>query len=103
MHKNDIKISKKQLEQLFVSGYKYSKVGITLSRLCNDENRQLDLFESKQTMRNEKLMKTLDNINSKGLGRVYLAAQGVGQSWQMNRNLMSPSYRSSWNELPKIR
>lgn len=97
-----IKVANKQLEQLYTQGYKFSKVGVTLSRLCDGKNRQLGLFSNEQTQRSEKLMQTMDAINNKGLGRIHLAAQGMSQQWKMNRNMMSPSYVSKWTDLPIV-
>ena len=50
-----------------------------------------------------KLMAVLDEINQSGLGRVFLARQGMNSAWSMKRDHLSPAYTTRWADLPKVR
>ncbi len=49
------------------------------------------------------LMAVLDEINQSGLGRVFLAQQGMNNAWKMKREHLSPSYTTRWAWLPRVR
>jgi DNA polymerase V len=45
-------------------------------------------------------MKVLDLLNQRyGYNTVKIASQGFAKSWQMKRELLSPSFTTSWNDL----
>jgi len=49
-------------------------------------------------------MSCYDKINQRyGAGMVKLASQGTSEKWQMNRNFLSPSYTTKWQDIPKIK
>jgi len=48
-------------------------------------------------------MTTIDAINQKGLGRVFLASQGMNEGYQMRQEHLSPAYTTQWNCLPVVR
>ncbi|EMW4057195.1 DUF4113 domain-containing protein, partial [Escherichia coli] len=48
----------------------------------------------------EKLMKTLDELNQSGKGKVWFAGRGTAPEWQMKREMLSPSYTTQWTEIP---
>ena len=50
-----------------------------------------------------KLMAVLDEINQSGLGRVFLARQGMHSAWGMKRDHLSPAYTTRWTDLPTVR
>ena len=50
-----------------------------------------------------KLEKTIDKINSSGVGKVTFASQGIRKSWSMRRLLKSPRYLTNWEEMPIVR
>ncbi|QQD22948.1 DUF4113 domain-containing protein [Oceanospirillaceae bacterium ASx5O] len=47
-------------------------------------------------------MQVLDRINQQQRGRVFFASQGTGKAWAMNRNHLSPSYTTGWQQLPGV-
>ncbi|WP_265573823.1 DUF4113 domain-containing protein [Venatoribacter cucullus] len=49
-----------------------------------------------------KLMQVLDCINQQQRRRVFFASQGTGKAWAMNRNHLSPSYTTGWQQLPGV-
>ncbi|NRN30483.1 DUF4113 domain-containing protein [Photorhabdus heterorhabditis subsp. aluminescens] len=40
-------------------------------------------------------MKTLDQLNNSGIGKVWFAGKGIDTSWCMKREILSPAYRGS--------
>jgi len=93
----------KVLGGIFRPGFRYKKVGVMLSGLERIGNHQLSLLASPQEKdaRAERLMGTLDAINCRfGRDVLRLAACGTEQPWQMKRAAKSPSYTTSWAELP---
>ncbi len=97
-----IKQGKKILKQIFQRDKQYTKAGIVFSNLVQEGHVQQDLFNTKNTARTQKLMKTVDNINSQmGRGCVRSAALGNSnkQYWQTISNYRSCAYTTSWDQL----
>ncbi len=89
-------------QKLYRSGIAYSKVGVGAIELVSEHNLQQDLFN--QSNANPELMKALDLVNNKyGKNTVFVAGQGIEQSWSMKRNMLSPQYTSRWSDIPKIK
>jgi DNA polymerase V len=67
---------------------------------------QADLFGNFQPGRYDAScarMQAVDTINTRfGRNRIYYAAEDLSKSWQPKHSLRSPSYVSSWNELPQV-
>ncbi len=54
---------------------------------------QPGLFDEIQPRKNsEKLMKTLDELNQSGKGKVWFAGRGTAPEWQMKREMLSQCY-----------
>ncbi|ENP7183119.1 DUF4113 domain-containing protein, partial [Escherichia coli] len=56
----------------------------------------------------EKLMKTLDELNQSGKGKVWFAGRGTAPEWQMKREMLSQCYskrrlRTVWQILKFLR
>jgi DNA polymerase V len=90
------------LANIYRPGFAYQKAGVMLSELQPKHVRQGSLFtDSEGEARSGTLMSTIDSINRKfGRGAMQLLAAGTGKSWQMRRGNLSPSYTTSWEELP---
>ena len=95
----------KQLsQQLFKPGYRYAKAGVGLLDLNHGQQQQNDFFNHLQTEKSQTMMKMIDQINKKyGSGQVFIAAQGVQQSWAMARDYKSPAYTTRLSDLPIIK
>ncbi len=97
-----IKQGKKILKQIFKRDKQYTKAGIVFSNLVQDGHVQQDLFNTRDTARTQKLMETVDNINSQmGRGCVRSAALGSSnkQYWQTISNYRSSAYTTRWDQL----
>lgn len=92
------------LEKSFRDGYEYKKAGVKIFDFVGKGEYQLDLIENGDSIRDFSLMKTMDKINSfEGTETIRVAACGTNkEAWAMNRNLKSPRYTTSWNELFKF-
>ncbi|EON5278643.1 DUF4113 domain-containing protein, partial [Escherichia coli] len=65
---------------------------------------QPGLFDEIQPYKNsEKLMKTLDELNLSGKGKVWFAGRGTAPKWQMKREMLSQCYTTKWRDIPLAR
>lgn len=92
------------LRELFRTGYAYKKAGVILSDFQPADQVQQALFVSPADRdRRQRLMETLDRINGAfGRGKLKTAAEGA-VPFAMNRNHLSPSYTTDWNDLLVVR
>ncbi len=115
------KVSDKLLKDIYRDKFIYSKVGIILSNLLNQESIQLSLVDdvrSKRTNEVErKLMKLIDKINNRfGYGKIKLSSDSSKDffsnkntinkkriSWEMRSKYRSPCYTTSWCDIPKAK
>lgn len=98
-----IKYAFEGLQSIFKEGHEYKKAGIVLHDFYKKEQGQLDLFNTHDNARDDKLMETVDHINrKKGRNTVKFAACGIDQFWKMLSQLKSPAYTSRWSELLKV-
>ncbi|EEW0979288.1 DUF4113 domain-containing protein [Escherichia coli] len=72
-------------------------VNITLSN-SSDSDQTVQAVRLRKN--SEKLMKTLDELNQSGKGKVWFAGRGTAPEWQMKREMLSPSYTTQWTEIP---
>jgi len=90
------------LKRIYKKDIYYQKAGVMLMELVPEQGQQTDLFgftESDDKASN--LMTTIDSINQKyRKGTIKIAAEGLHKQWVMKRELKSPNYTGSWNELP---
>jgi DNA polymerase V len=91
------------LAKIFRKGYAYSKVGILLTNLVQANGHTPDLFAEPPRKNVERLMEAIDVLNARyGRGAVRVGAVWPGgRPWEMRREMLSPSYTSSWRELPR--
>ena len=112
------------LKKLYVKGFRYSKVGIILSKLCRHEKVQISLLNyalnnenSYDDKESKVLMKTIDSLNERfGEGKVRIASGANSFSykkklntlkkknnWLMRSNYCSPCYTTRWCDIPKVK
>ena len=98
-----IEVGLRLLDELFVHGFSYKKVGVILNDLQQNENCQLNLFEQDQDNQGELLMKVMDTINKKeGMQVLKSGACGVNDSWKMKSAFMTPKFTTKWSEILKV-
>jgi len=92
------------LDTIWRDGYRYAKAGIMLSDFFQTGIAQLDMFSEHQPRANaDALMATIDQINKSGLGKIWLAGQGIVNPWQMKREMLSPRYTTCFEELLMVK
>jgi DNA polymerase V len=98
-----IQYAKIALRQIYQLGFHYHKVGVTLLGLESTAWQQIQIFNSNDYTKSDKLMSTIDKINkSMGRNSVFIAAQGTENTWKNLSQNKSPEYTTNWNELPKV-
>lgn len=100
-----IRYAMRALEKLYQAGYRYKKAGVGLYSIQTQSQFQLSLMESADSLKSQKLMSAIDEINAKeGSGTI---AAGIcfqtPRKWIMNHNMRSPRYVSGWSELCKVK
>jgi len=87
------------LNKIFKTGYDYKKAGVVVMDLTPESNQQLNLFNNSNP-KHKKLMQTIDQLNqSIGHHKIRLAAQGMGRTWKMKQEKLSPCYTTRLNDI----
>ena len=100
-----IKASIQGLEAIYKQGYDYQKAGITALDLIPITQTQQTLFDqpSAEDHKPDNLSMALDHLNKRfGQGTVHMASCSPKMEWQDKKERKSPSYTTSWQELPII-
>jgi DNA polymerase V len=92
------------LESIHDPQFEYKKIGISLKKLLDFESHQFSLFNEDDDPKRINLMKTIDQINEKYKpDTIRSAACGLGNgNFEAERPMMTPSYCTSWAEVPTI-
>ena len=104
---NSLELSKaclNALEKIFVPGYKYQTTGVLFCGLRDKNNYKTNLFENKNIMHANSLMKAIDKTNFRfGRNVITTADTGFRNNWKMRRNHSSRIDTSSFEFLPNIK
>ena len=74
---------------------------MALLNLTDAATVKMSLFSGSKD--NGKLMAAMDRINGIwGRGTLRSAAEGIGKSWKMKRERMSPCYTTCWEQVPVV-
>ncbi len=93
----------KCLDAIWQEGHRFQKCGVMLGDFYSQGIAQLGLFdEHPPRPKSEQLMAVLDDIHQKGKGRIWFAGQGMTQSWEMKREMLSPAYTTRFGELLRV-
>lgn len=99
-----IQAAKRCLQRIYKPNYHYQKTGILLMHLTENTIIQTDLFADTACEKSDKLMQTVDIINSAfGKNTIHFAAQGIQRPWHMRSDHRSPRYTTCWDELPMVK
>ncbi len=109
-----IKLATQLLKRIWRDGYSYNKGGVMLSDFynhgtyplslfdnINENNPAVEHFTARET--SQQLMAVLDEINQRGLGRLFLTGEHLKHSWNMKQEYLSPAYTTRWSDLPKVK
>ncbi|MDI9095144.1 translesion error-prone DNA polymerase V subunit UmuC [Providencia rettgeri] len=98
-----INAAQRALKRIWRPEVRYAKAGVMLCDI-REREPQLDLFTEPAQYRNsENLMQLLDTLNKQGRHNLFFAGQGINPVFAMKRNMLSPAYLTSWDDLPKVR
>ncbi len=85
----------------------YYRAGVMLYDFVPAQVLQTDLLGNinvDRHIRSVTRMQALDSINERyGKHHLYYAAEDLGNKWEPRRGLRSPSYTSSWEDLPSVK
>lgn len=90
------------LQKIWRDGYRYAKGGVMLADLSPAGAVQADLFAATPSTKSIELMQTIDAINNSGLGKIFLAGQGIRKEWAMKQQFLSPCYTTRWEDIPVV-
>jgi len=92
------------LSQFYREGVAYAKAGVVLSQFVERGTFTGDLFAPQPRAESAALMGVMDAINAKqGRGTIRLAREAASRPWAMKREMLSPSFTTSWTGLPVAR
>jgi len=95
--------AKQGMSQLYQPGSLFAKCGIGLLDIRDRNFHQYDLFTSGQQPGTDELMSMIDHVNQRyGRDSMTFGAEGLTGKWTMHQSRLSPSYTSSWLDLPRI-
>ena len=99
-----VKNTKRLLGLIFRKGYTYKKAGVLLIDLIPKGAHQGLLFEEHSNPRQKEFVDVFEEVASKyGQTCAFLGAQGVKQKWSMRREMRTPRYTTSWDEIPVLK
>lgn len=88
--------------RIWRDGVQFSRAGIILGGLTPVDRVQPDLLSTADGRRRHRLMEAMDSINAT-MGRDTLVpAATLGGRWRMRQELRSPSYTTSFADLPVV-
>lgn len=91
------------MRQMWRPGFRYMKSGLILTDIVSQGGQNLDLFDVRDTGKEDALMQALDKLNGRmGSRAVFYAATGVQRPWATAFNLKSSCYTTDWRGLLNI-
>ncbi|MDG0964037.1 MAG: Y-family DNA polymerase [Opitutales bacterium] len=99
-----VKNAKSLLRSIYRKGYAYKKAGVLLIDLIPKGAQQGLLFEEHGNPRRKEFVDAVEEVASQyGQSCAFLGAQGVKQKWSMRREMRTPRYTTSWDEIPVLK
>ncbi|WP_029489447.1 Y-family DNA polymerase [Ochrovirga pacifica] len=94
--------AQKALKAIYKEGYAYKKAGVIVMGIRPDNETQLNLFVN-ENPKHDALMKTIDKINNQlGVHKLKVGGQGLGRTWKMKQEKLSPRYTTHWDEVLEV-
>ena len=99
-----IRYAMKGLDIIFQEGHQYKKCGIEARELVAEGEAQGNLFTQQTSAGNNKIMKTLDEVNGQ-LGKELLrfGRQGFQKKYKTRAAMLSQKYTTRLNDIIKIK
>jgi len=97
-----IKYAKKGLDLIFKQNYHYKKVGVIVSGIAPENEKQFNMFED-EPIQHRKAMNVIDKLNFKyGTKKLKLGSQDLGKTWKMRQEQLSPNYTTNWSDILEV-
>ena len=94
--------AQKALKAIYKEGYAYKKAGVIVMGIRPNNETQLNLFVN-ENPKHSPLMKTIDDINNKlGVHKLKIGGQGLGRTWKMKQERLSPRFTTHWDEVLEV-
>lgn len=91
------------LKNVYKEGYQYKKAGVIVMDLVPQNNVQLNLFDERDRVKHEKVLKVLDEVHKKyGTKVLKVAAQGTGKKWALKSEYLSKQYTTNPDDFIEI-
>lgn len=98
-----IRHAKMGMSQIYREGSFFAKCGIGLLDIRDRSFYQYDLFTPGQSQRSDDRMQIIDAVNQRyGRDSMTFGAEGLTGKWTMRQTRLSPSYTSSWQDIPRV-
>lgn len=92
------------LKQMYKKGFRYMKCGVILTELSVGGKHNLDLFDKRDSARQNSLMVAMDKLNSRmGQRTLFYGSSGIDRAWVGVSTQKSRSYSTDWNNLLEVR
>ena len=99
-----IKAAMKGLDIIYKYGFFYQKSGITLSKLEDANENEINLLTPLIETKSKTLMKAIDLTNSKyGRNAISIAGAGINNTWKMKSKYYSKIDTTSFYNLPILK
>ncbi len=99
-----VKNAKSLLRSIYRKGYAYKKAGVLLLDLIPKGAQQGLLFEEHGNPRQREFVDAVEEVAARyGESGAFLAAQGINKKWSMRREMRTPRYTTSWDEIPVLK
>ncbi len=96
--------AKALLRSIYRKGYAYKKAGVLLIDLIPKRSQQALLFEEHGNPRRHDFVDAVEEVAARyGQSGAFLAAQGINKKWSMRREMRTPRYTTSWDEIPVLK
>ena len=98
-----VKAAIRALHMAYQPGYKFIKVEVLVTGIIPQSEVQLDLFNSWDGIRQDKVSQVIDKLNLHfGRGTLRLGTEGFEKKWKMRQNFLSPGYTTDWRDIVKV-
>ena len=97
-----IAAAKQGVARLYRPGLAYAKAGIGLVEIDDATAIQLNFFNQYQSAKSLRLMAVVDQLNHQQQ-QIFFASSGIDPFWRMQRQMKSPSYTTSLEQIPVIK
>jgi DNA polymerase V len=92
------------LRRIYRPGFHYAKCGVMLTELGPADIRQLDMFDTRDKARSERLMTALDAINRRmGRDTLIYAGSVFQREWQLAASMKSRHFTTDLRQVLQVR